>query len=43
MNLENTHFATPDGYDAEGQYTSASDLSKIAMEAYSNENNCQYM
>ena len=37
MNLENTHFATPDGYDAEGQYTSASDLSKIAMEAYSNE------
>ena len=37
MNLENTHFATPDGYDAEGQYTSASDLSKIAMEAHSNE------
>lgn len=36
MKLENTHFTTPDGYDETGQYTSAGDLSKIAMEAYNN-------
>ncbi len=37
MNLENTHFTTPDGYDADDQYTTASDLSKIAIRAYENE------
>lgn len=37
MELENTNFTTPDGYDAEGQYTTASDLAKIATEAYDNE------
>lgn len=37
MELENTNFTTPDGYDDEGQYTSAGDLSKIAMEAYNND------
>ena len=37
MELENTHFMSPDGYDAADQYTSASDLSKIAIEAYNNE------
>ena len=37
MELENTHFMSPDGYDAADQYTSASDLSKIAIEAYKNE------
>ena len=37
MELENTHFMSPDGYDAADQYTSARDLSKIAIEAYNNE------
>lgn len=37
MELENTNFTTPDGYDDEGQYTSAGDLSKIAIEAYNND------
>lgn len=37
MHLENTHFTSPDGYDDDGQYTTASDLSKIAIEAYSNQ------
>lgn len=37
MELENTHFTSPDGYDDSNQYTTASDLSKIAIEAYSNE------
>lgn len=37
MELENTHFTSPDGYDDNNQYTTASDLSKIAIEAYSNE------
>lgn len=37
MELENTHFTSPDGYDDSKQYTTASDLSKIAIEAYSNE------
>ena len=36
MKLENTHFTSPDGYDDNNQYTTASDLSKIAIEAYSN-------
>lgn len=37
MELENTNFTTPDGYDDKEQYTTASDLSKIAIEAYGNE------
>ncbi|MFQ9516353.1 MAG: D-alanyl-D-alanine carboxypeptidase family protein [Eubacterium sp.] len=37
MNLENTNFTSPDGYDDKEQYTTASDLSKIAIEAYSND------
>lgn len=37
MNLDNTNFTTPDGYDDKEQYTTASDLSKIAIEAYNNE------
>lgn len=37
MELENTHFTSPDGYDESNQYTTASDLSKIALQAYSNE------
>lgn len=37
MELENTNFTTPDGYDDKDQYTTASDLSKIAIEAYNNE------
>ena len=37
MNLENTNFTSPDGYDDENQYTTARDLSKIAIEAYENE------
>lgn len=36
MELENTHFTSPDGYDSSRQYTTASDLSKIAIEAYRN-------
>lgn len=34
MNLKNTNFTSPDGYDDKNQYTTASDLSKIAIEAY---------
>jgi len=30
LGLKNTHFVTPDGYDAEGHYTTASDLLQIA-------------
>ena len=37
MELENTNFTSPDGYDDREQYTTASDLSKIAIEAYNNE------
>lgn len=37
MELKNTHFTSPDGYDEKNQYTTASDLSKIAIEAYGNE------
>lgn len=37
MELENTNFATPDGYDCQGQYTTASDLAKIATLAYEND------
>ncbi len=36
MELENTHFTSPDGYDDNNQYTTASDLSKIAVHAYHN-------
>lgn len=36
MELENTRFESPDGYDDEGQYTTAGDLSKIAVNAYAN-------
>lgn len=37
MELKNTKFTTPDGYDDKEQYTTASDLSKIAIKAYENE------
>ncbi len=37
MELKNTHFESPDGYDENNQYTTASDLSKIAIRAYENE------
>lgn len=37
MDLEDTNFTTPDGYDAEDQYTTAIDMAKIATEAYDNE------
>lgn len=37
MELENTNFTSPDGYDDKEQYTTASDLSKIAVEAYNND------
>lgn len=37
MQLDNTNFTSPDGYDDSNQYTTAGDLSKIAIEAYSNE------
>lgn len=37
IGLENTCFTSPDGYDHDGQYTTASDLSKIAMIAYETE------
>lgn len=37
LGLENTSFMSPDGYDQEDQYTTASDLSKIALTAYENE------
>ena len=30
MGLTNTHFVTPDGYDADGHYTTAADLLQIA-------------
>lgn len=37
IGLENTCFTTPDGYDDAEQYTTASDLSKIALVAYETE------
>lgn len=37
MELTGTNFTTPDGYDDRNQFTTASDLSKIAIEAYNNE------
>lgn len=37
MELKNTRFTSPDGYDDKEQYTTATDLSKIAIEAYNNE------
>ena len=36
MGLSNTHFASPDGFDTDNQYTSARDLSMIAYEAIQN-------
>lgn len=36
MKLTDTHFASPDGYDTENQYTTAYDLSMIAYEALQN-------
>lgn len=32
-----SNFCTPDGYDAEGQYTTAKDLLKISIAAYNNQ------
>lgn len=37
MKLENTKFTSPDGYDDKEQYTTAADLSKIAIRAYENQ------
>lgn len=37
MELKNTEFTSPDGYDDNEQYTTAGDLSKIAIKAYENE------
>lgn len=37
LNLENTHFVTPSGLDAEEHYTTAYELAIIAKEALSNE------
>ncbi len=36
MQLSHTHFNSPDGYDADNQYTSAEDLAVIAYQAYQN-------
>lgn len=36
LGLKNTHFKNPDGYDTNGQYTTAYDLGMIAMEALKN-------
>lgn len=33
LGLKDTHFKNPDGYDAEGQYTTAYDMGIISMEA----------
>lgn len=33
LGIENSHFCTPDGYDAEGQYTTVEDLAVIASYA----------
>lgn len=33
LGCQNTHFSTPDGYDAEGQYTTALDMVKISSAA----------
>lgn len=37
MGLSDTHFANPHGLDADGHYTTAEDLAKIAAEAIDNE------
>lgn len=37
MELKNTNFTSPDGYDDNEQYTTAADLSKIGIKAYENE------
>lgn len=36
LGLKNTHFKNPDGYDTNGQYTTAYDMGMIAMEALKN-------
>lgn len=36
LGLENTNFKNPDGYDEEGQYTTAYDMGIIAMEVINN-------
>lgn len=41
LGLINTKFKNPDGYDAEGQHTTAYDMGKIAMEALKNETICE--
>lgn len=41
LDLINTKFKNPDGYDAEGQYTTAYDMGLIAMEALKNETICE--
>lgn len=38
LNLENTHFVTPSGLDADGHYTTAYDLSLLAAYALKNDN-----
>lgn len=37
LGLENTHFVTPSGLDAEGHYTTAADLARLAFFAMKNE------
>lgn len=37
LGLDNTHFLSPDGYDVDGQYTSAKDLSILALTALEND------
>ena len=37
LGLENTHFVTPSGLDAEGHYTTVADLAKLAFFAMKNE------
>lgn len=36
LGLKSTHFMSPDGYDADGQYTTAYDMGIIAIEALKN-------
>lgn len=36
LNIKNTHFANPSGFDSPGQYTTASDLSLLAREVLKN-------
>lgn len=37
IGLENTHFVTPSGLDAEGHYSTALDMAKLAQEALKNQ------